>query len=675
MKTPLRLFLYSIVSVLLMSHHVFSQEPSGLRGKPVSTDVQIGEITSVSGNMVNITLISGSTMRVDLSNVRMIVKETARSLYDISAGMDIMVHGNPGQSGKIAASVIVILPFGRDQKMPTGRGGGPVLGRVTEVSPLRISTARGDYEVSTDKLIAVNAEQQLSLSNIKSGDKVRLIGPPERVIKLIVLEALKGGRENHLRAQPGSLPNVDKRPIIKKDIPIPPAPSANYFNKQLMDMTNDSVFGIKDAYMYRMDLMSWYDDYSAVMNELGINWMEPAGPFGLSWNEVQQKRADGSLAQFDWTRYDSLVKNAQARNIHLSFIIHATEPISGAMGGYVTPSLPQNLEAFKAFVCAAVQRYNGDGEKDMPGLLYPITYWKIEDEAMARRYFNGSASDYAKVVVAVYDAIKSADRNAKVILSMVRGYEAVPEDPYLFMDEFFREISRLRGAPQWDIMDHHWMLEKPKVPQKIQYREIKSYLSDIKTCAEKYKIRMTPFWIMEVAGIYSPEKMHAIDLIKRFVYPFSLGARKVFWSGLIEKPTGSPMGRKIDLFENVPLIDSSGTRKLAYYSLKKLVSVLDGFEPLKTVTIKDADDTYIFKFTRNMLPVWVMWHDGEGSTKERIKIPSGNQSLILTETILPLESGRSVTVSSPSFRKSIIKISDDSAEVEIGEVPLIVTAE
>jgi hypothetical protein len=70
-----------------------------------------------------------------------------------------------------------------------------------------------------------------------------------------------------------------------------------------------------------------------------------------------------------------------------------------------------------------------------------------------------------------------------------------------------------------------------------------------------------------------------------------------------------------------------------------------------------------------------MWHDGEGSTKERIKIPAGNQSLIVTEAVLPLESGRSVTVSSPIFRKSIIKISDDSAEVEIGEVPLIVTAE
>ncbi|MBN2570373.1 MAG: hypothetical protein JXB42_13180 [Deltaproteobacteria bacterium] len=638
----------------------------------MNADVQIGEITSVSGNMVNITLISGSTKTVDLSNVRMITKETARALDDISDGMDVMVRGNPDQSGKIAAFAIVILPVGRDQKPPAGRVGGPFFGWVTGVSPLRINTESGDYEVSTGEQTAVTAEQQLRLSDIKPGDKVRLIGPPERTIKLIVLDALKGGRKDNLMARPGNLPNDDNGPIVKKEIPIPPSPRVNYFKKQIMDMTNDSAFGIKDAYMYRMDLMSWYDDYSATMNDLGIYWMEPAGPFGLSWNEVQRKRADGSLAQFDWTRYDSLVKNAQARNIHISFIIHATEPIPGPMSGYITPSLPKNIEAFKAFVHAAVERYDGDGENDMPGILYPIKYWKIEDEAMVRRYFNGSASDYAKVVVATYDAIKSADRNATVILSMVRGYEFAP-DPYLFMDEFFREISKSGNVPKWDIIDHHWMVDAPKVPQKIQYREIKRYLSDIKTYAEKYKLRMTPFWTMEVAGIYTPERMHAIDLVKRFVYPFSLGVRKVFWSGLIEKPAGNLVGREIDPFEKVPLIDSSGTRKLAYYSLRNLVSALDGFDSSKTVTLKDTNDTYIFKFTCKNLPVWVMWYDGKGSVKERINIPSGVQGLIVTEAILPFESGQSVKGSNPLFKKSIVRVTGGSAEIEIGDVPLIVT--
>jgi hypothetical protein len=50
--------------------------------------------------------------------------------------------------------------------------------------------------------------------------------------------------------------------------------------------------------------------------------------------------------------------------------------------GYSLPGsyLPVDTPAYQAFVRATIERYDGDGLSDMPGLVTPIRYWQVDNE-------------------------------------------------------------------------------------------------------------------------------------------------------------------------------------------------------------------------------------------------------------------------------------------------------
>ncbi len=45
-----------------------------------------------------------------------------------------------------------------------------------------------------------------------------------------------------------------------------------------------------------------------------------------------------------------------------------------------TMGRPCNMKAYAAFVRALVERYDGDGQDDMPGLKFPIRHWEVGNE-------------------------------------------------------------------------------------------------------------------------------------------------------------------------------------------------------------------------------------------------------------------------------------------------------
>ncbi|OGP34577.1 MAG: hypothetical protein A2X93_06015 [Deltaproteobacteria bacterium GWC2_56_8] len=388
---------------------------------------------------------------------------------------------------------------------------------------------------------------------------------------------------------------------------------------------------------------------------------------------MQKKNRDNTYTAFDWARYDRLIENAQAYNIHISAIIIAREPLA-EQGQRRPPSLPADLKGYQSFVRALVERYDGDGKDDKPGLLYPIKNWKIEDEAMAKIYFNGTPSDYARLVNAAYDAIKQSDSGANVILAMVRGYDAFGEaDPKAFMEGFFSEFARLSRGRKWDTIDQHSMIVSRTADPEKQYLEIGRYVEDVKAASKRYGFEPAPFWAMEVAGIDPPpERAHAIDLFKRYVYAFSVGVRKVFWSGLAEKPPQSTSGIK-DPLEKATLIDSHGQKKLAYYTYKKMVSMLDGFDVNRVETIKH-DGVYVFRFSRDSKPVWVAWNDFGPVVREKLSVPRGARVTVV-EAVPDAGTGAEIRDYANAFRTIEGKAMSGVFEFEIGATPLIITVD
>ena len=182
-----------------------------------------------------------------------------------------------------------------------------------------------------------------------------ILGGAERVFKLILQtqrshHGTDQRRDRRRAERAASLPEASGQ----SRLPMPPVPEVSYFSKREMDRSRDSQFGFKDPNMPRIDLFLWYDDYGRVMNDLGVNWMEPAASFGFSWEQVQRKNRDNTYTAFDWVRYDRLVGNAQAYNMHISAIIIAREPLA-ERGQRRPPSLPADLKGYQNFVRALVE--------------------------------------------------------------------------------------------------------------------------------------------------------------------------------------------------------------------------------------------------------------------------------------------------------------------------------
>ena len=117
-------------------------------------------------------------------------------------------------------------------------------------------------------------------------------------------------------------------------------------------------------------------------------WVRPhPGPF--VWNSIEREKGI-----FSWDKADKYVTYAQSHNqITIATIWpysnweqksckrkKARSPFGKKFVKYL--SKPCSMENYKIFLTALVERYDGDGSNDMPGLTKPIIYWEIMNEPL-----------------------------------------------------------------------------------------------------------------------------------------------------------------------------------------------------------------------------------------------------------------------------------------------------
>jgi hypothetical protein len=100
------------------------------------------------------------------------------------------------------------------------------------------------------------------------------------------------------------------------------------------------------------------------------------GGHAFAWALVDPAQ-DGAR---DWSFPDAAVRALQAAGVAVvGTLENAVDPREGA--GLMELYVPrEKLEGFQAFVRDLVERYDGDGHDDMPGLLAPVAAWEIGNE-------------------------------------------------------------------------------------------------------------------------------------------------------------------------------------------------------------------------------------------------------------------------------------------------------
>lgn len=155
-------------------------------------------------------------------------------------------------------------------------------------------------------------------------------------------------------------------------------------------------------------------------------WIRPhPGPF--IWGEIERKPGE-----YNWRSTDQLLSQAQSRSVAVLATVwpfaewdqeacHADQPrAEGAFpefGDFLY--MPCDMDAYLAWLSAMVERYDGDGLDDMPGLAYPTRHWEILNEPAMQSpeltFFQESPAEYLELLKLSYTTIKEADPHAVVL--------------------------------------------------------------------------------------------------------------------------------------------------------------------------------------------------------------------------------------------------------------------
>lgn len=209
--------------------------------------------------------------------------------------------------------------------------------------------------------------------------------------------------------------------------------------------------------------------------------------------------------------------------------------------------LPDDMDAYAAFVAETVERYDGDGTDDMPGLSRPLVIgWEIDNEPdlhnsvpprNAQRSTDPSLfetpSEYAQVVRATSAAIRQADPGATVLLGGM--YNVRRRSGRDYVDAVLAEPG-VREA--FDVLSLHCYSDENSLDAIEQ---------TIAAAAELAPGR--PLWITEV-GVSSQgdrrwlsEDWQAKMLAGIYGAAMRGGAERVFWHTLADPPP-PPGGRR-----------------------------------------------------------------------------------------------------------------------------------
>ncbi|MFQ6083708.1 MAG: hypothetical protein ACE5WD_10145 [Candidatus Aminicenantia bacterium] len=388
--------------------------------------------------------------------------------------------------------------------------------------------------------------------------------------------------------------------------------------QELLSDYQDSPFGIHDPSVPEVDSI---EDVAAI----GAKWVRYAGRNGMVWDFIEPQKG-----KYNWEFHNRLYLETYQNNIKMNVVVLAYNKLDS--GDREFGYIPNDMNWYLEFLEKAVECYDGDGIDDAPGSPV-VDVWEIDNEPDLSLNpigsgFKDTPQNYALLLKESYRVIKEANPNAKVAFAGLAGPKGIKG----FFVQALDELERIKDFPDnryFEIAGFHWSgqfmgnYQKEILPEETYYFD--NSISEMKIEMKKRGYRNIPIWISEMSYndgkpfdlpfLTEPrtEKEQANELLKRYVYSIVKGADKIFWAKLTEWSNFGGAGVN-NYFDNVGLIhnpanDGKSHKKLAYYTYKKMVEVLEDSDWNNIQTLKESDNIYIYKFTKDSKSVYVLWWD------------------------------------------------------------------
>ena len=283
------------------------------------------------------------------------------------------------------------------------------------------------------------------------------------------------------------------------------------------------------------------------------SWVRPhPGPFVWEMIEPEEGR-------FFWKDADKYVQYSQDHNQTIIATIwpHANwdqksckrkktrSPFGKHFSKYL--SKPCSMEDYKSFLLNLVDRYDGDGNNDMPGLTKPILHWEIMNEPEYKMFFKGTEDDFVEIFNFSSKIIKEKQKSSVIVMAGAAGM--FPEN------KKFWKSALPKIKDHFDISNiHHITPPEGKCDKEFWVDEFAKLLKSLSI--EK------PIWVTEAMT----GKCKAVPT---YIKAFASGAEVI-----------------IDVGVNAPGMKMS---KKERKKLNQFIKEIDGFKSVKLISKKKAE--------------------------------------------------------------------------------------
>ena len=455
------------------------------------------------------------------------------------------------------------------------------------------------------------------------------------------------------------------------------------------------------------EIKSIIEAAASLMADVGIHWDRVHLPGFFSWNVTEHTKG-----KYDWTIVDALVKiaqeyminltpniwpyaawdqeayshNSQREAVELGLGCGAAVPIDSSFPIPKRYGIPHDLEAYGSWLAALVERYNGNGVNDMPGLKYPIKYWEIAGgyRAIVPFFFVGTPEEFVRLLRKSYVTIKDVDPDSKVINAGPASLAKILANPEMDLSTdpelvFFEETLKLGCGDFFDVLSIMMDgLDKNPSLKLINY---------YKDLLEKYGYKK-PLWINELAPHcdqgnfmgydlpYRSLEEQAANQVKHFVTAFSAGVDKAYYtalgSAIPEDLALSQPLESVGYIDLVSLLNAEGKARPAYYTYKLMVSVLDNFEMVKPLKTEKGVEAY--RFDSNNNSIYVLW----SNSKRKITLDGFKSRYVTRIDSVPVTEKGKVLLDkdgSAIFQEKSLETNRGQLSLELDERPVFLRIE
>ena len=339
--------------------------------------------------------------------------------------------------------------------------------------------------------------------------------------------------------------------------------------------------------------------------------------------------------------YDELVKKFQSSDSpELLMVLNNYNKKWGETPNQIT--YEQNYD----YVYHVVERYDGDGDKDMPGLRRPVRFFEVGNEVdnpiMTDEIQLTPENYVSNYLMAAYRAAKDVNPNTVVMnagLSMEIGPK-LGKNKYVtkYLDDMLKTIKKKKGPQNnyyMDVLALHYYRQD----QNPEYF-LDSY-HELITLLKKYDIESKPIWITEY-GLETnqslKEREQASILVRMAALMKYCGIKRNFIYNLKDE-------NRIQQYMGILKVDCQGTAELiqekeSVIALQNLTAKIQGKDSMSLISHYDKKTkgtTYTITFSgggKNVQMLWYTMMDGsEGNHSDEstpIKVSLGGKSGVLS---------------------------------------------